>query len=118
MHIKLIAMTFAAAVLCGCSTVEVHSNLPPGTAITPTNASQVQVLYSAPSRPYQSVGIVSAVRYKPGWTDPSIGDAVPQLQAAGAKLGADAVIIRGERSLNDRHITVEAEAIRYTNSGQ
>ena len=86
--------------------------------ITPTNASQVQVLYSAPSRPYESVGIVSAVRYKPGWTDPSVGDAVPQLQAAGAKLGADAVIIRGERSLNDRHITVEAEAIRYTSGSR
>ena len=115
---KWIAIILAAGALCGCSSVEVHSNLPPGTMITPTNASQVQVLYSAPSRPYESVGIVSAVRYKPGWTDPSVGDAVPQLQAAGAKLGADAVIIRGERSLNDRHITVEAEAIRYTSGSR
>jgi uncharacterized protein YceK len=118
MRAKWIAIILAVGALSGCSSVEVHSNLPPGTMITPTNASQVQVLYSAPSWPYQSVGIVSAVRYKPGWTDPSIGDAVPQLQAAGAKLGADAVIIRGERSLNDRHITVEAEAIRYTGDGR
>lgn len=82
--------------------------------IPATNPSSVQILYSPPTRSYQSVGIVSAVRYKPGWTDPSIADAIPELQAAGAKLGADAVIVRNERSMNDRHVTVEAEAIRYT----
>jgi hypothetical protein len=103
-----------ALLLSGCSGYQVHSNLPPGTYIAPTAASAVQVLYSPPQRPYESVGIVSAKRYKPGWTDPSVGDAVPQLQAAGAALGADAVIVRGDRALNDRHITVEAEAIRYT----
>jgi hypothetical protein len=113
-RLKLIAAATAAALLSACSSYEVHSNLPAGTIVRTTVASHVQVLYSEPKRPYQSIGIVSAVRYKPGWTDPSIADAVPELQAAGANLGADAVIIRGERSLNDRHITVEAEAIRYT----
>src|SRR5690606_25885734 len=103
----------AALVLAGCSSYQVHSNLPAGAYVAPTIASSVQVLYSAPQRPYESVGIVSARRYKPGWTDPSIADAIPQLQAAGAELGADAVIVRGDRALNDRHITVEAEAIRY-----
>ena len=103
-----------AAVLSGCSTYQAHSNLPAGTAISPTYASQVQVLYSPPQRAYESIGIVSAKRYKPGWTDPSISDAIPELQAAGAQLGADAVIVRSDRALNDRHITVEAEAIRYT----
>lgn len=117
MRIKLLAAAVAIGVLGGCSTYEVHSNLPAGTVVTPTNASQVQILYSPPNRPYQSIGIVSAVRYKPGWTDPSVSDAVPQLQAAGAKLGADAVIIHSERSMNDRHITVEGEAIRYTTGG-
>lgn len=115
--VKLAAGMLIAIALSACSTYEVHSNLPAGTVITPTNASSVQVLYSPPRRPYQSIGIVSAVRYKPGWTDPSVGDAIPQLQAAGAKLGADAVIIRSERSMNDRHITVEGEAIRYTTGG-
>lgn len=98
----------------GCSTYQVHSNLAPGTALAPTSASRVQVLYSPPQRPYEPVGIVSAKHYKPGWTDPSVSDAVPQLQAAGAQIGADAVIVRSGRALNDRHITVEAEAIRYT----
>lgn len=98
--------------VAGCSTYEVHSNLP--TALAPTSASSVQVMYSPPQRAYESIGIVSAKRYKPGWTDPMVGDAIPQLQAAGAALGADAVIIRSDRALNDRHIVVEGEAIRYT----
>lgn len=118
MNIKLIATAIVACCLVGCSSYEVHSNLPAGTVIAPTNAGAVQILYSPPQRPYKSIGIVSAVRYKPGWTDPSVADAVPQLQAAGAKLGADAVIIRSDRSLSDRHITVEGEAIRYTSGLQ
>ena len=109
-----IAALSAAIGLSACSGYQAHSNLPAGTLIAPTNASQVQVLFSPPQRPYESIGIVSAKRYKPGWTDPSISDAIPELQAAGSQLGADAVIVRSDRALNDRHITVEAEAIRYT----
>ena len=112
---KIFITVFAVVVgLSGCSTYQVHSNLPTGTSIAPTNASQVQVLYSPPQRPYESIGIVSVKRYKPGWTDPSVSDAIPQLQAAGAQIGANAVIVRSGRALNDRHIMVEAEAIRYT----
>ena len=110
----LIAALSLAVGLSGCTTYQAHSNLPTGTAITPTNPSEVQVLYSPPQRPYESIGIVSAKRYKPGWTDPSVSDAVPQLQAAGAQIGANAVIVRSDRARNDRHIMVEAEAIRYT----
>jgi len=97
--------------LAGCSTYQAHSNLP--SPYARTNASQVQILYSPPQRPYTSIGIVSATRYKPGWTDPSVSDAVPQLQAAGAEIGADAVIVRSDRSNNDRHVVVEGEAIRF-----
>jgi hypothetical protein len=112
-YAKAVLAILFVAFICGCSTTRVHSNLAPGTTIVPTNASSVQVLYSPPQRAYESVGIVSVVRYKPGWTDPSLSDALPRLQAAGSKLGADAVIVRSERSLNDRHVTVEGEAIRY-----
>jgi hypothetical protein len=111
---KRIGMFVLATFLSACSGYQVHSNLPEGASLAPTLASKVQVLYSPPQRPYESVGIVSATRYKPGWTDPAVADAIPQLQAAGAALGADAVIVRQDRSLNDRHIVVEAEAIRYT----
>jgi hypothetical protein len=109
---KGIALASILAALAGCSTYQVHNNM--SAPLPQTMASRVQVLYSPPQRTYESVGIVSAKRYKPGWTDPSISDAIPQLQAAGAALGADAVIVRSDRALNDRHIVVEAEAIRYT----
>ena len=98
--------------LAGCSNYQAHSNLP--TPYAPTNANQVQILYSPPQRTYTSIGIVSANRYKPGWTDPTVSDAIPQLQAAGAQIGADAVIVRSDRSNNDRHVVVEGEAIKFT----
>lgn len=108
-----ILVGIALMALAGCSSsYQVHSNLQ--TPLAPTSASKVQVLYSPPQRPYTSIGIVSAKRYKPGWTDPTVSDAVPQLQAAGAELGADAVIVRSDRSLNDRHVVVEGEAIKFT----
>jgi hypothetical protein len=108
----LVAIALVGA-LAGCSTYQAHSNLP--TPYAPTNASQVQILYSPPKRAYTSIGIVSANRYKPGWTDPTVSDAIPQLQAAGAQIGADAVIVRSDRSNNDRHVVVEGEAIKFTN---
>ncbi|MFC0677494.1 hypothetical protein ACFFGH_06475 [Lysobacter korlensis] len=97
--------------LVACSTTQVHRNS--ATMYAPTSSSAVQVLYSAPRREYESIGIVSAKRYKPGFTDPTVADAIPQLQAAGAQLGADAVIVQTSRSNNDRHTVVDGEAIRF-----
>lgn len=116
MKLYLSAFFFAAVTLSGCSTYQAHRNSP--TAYSPTVATSVQVLYSPPTRSYESIGIVSAKRYKPGWSDPTVNDAIPQLQAAGAELGANAVIVRSDRSNNDRHVVVEAEAIRYTDAQQ
>jgi len=104
----------ACLLLAGCSTTQVYSNYPAGTMAGTNTTGQIAVLYSTPSRPYEVLGVVSANRYKPGWTDPTVSDAIPQLRAAGLQLGADAIIVRSSRSLNDRHTDVEAEAIRYT----
>lgn len=104
-----IILVLVATLLAGCSTYEVT----PITNRSLGHSGRVDVLYAEPHRPYESVGIVSAKRYKPGWTDPTVADAVPQLRAAGAEVGADAVIVRSTRTLNDRHIVVEGEAIRY-----
>lgn len=113
---KCFALFLAVTFSVGCSTTQVYSNAPAG-VMPGTNASgQVAILYSYPSRPYEVIGIVSAKRYKPGWTDPTVSDAIPQLRAAGAGLGADAVVVRSSRSNNDRHTVVEAEAIRYTDA--
>lgn len=111
---KILVGIALVGALAGCSTYQAHSNLP--TAYAPTNASQVQILYSPPQHAYTSIGIVSANRYKPGWTDPTVSDAIPQLQPAGAEIGADAVIVRSDRSNNDRHVVVEGEAIKFTSN--
>jgi hypothetical protein len=111
---RLISTLLAAALLAltaGCSTTKVYQN--PGAAYGATSASQVAVFYSPPQQAYDVIGVVSADRWKPGFTDPSVADALPQLRAAAAQLGADAVIVRASRSNNDRHTVVEGEAIRY-----
>ena len=101
-----------------CSSTQVYSNYPAGSPqLASPNTGQVAVLYSYPTRPYDVIGVVSAKKYKPGWTDPTVSDAIPQLQQAGAQLGADAVVVRSSRSNNDRHTVVEAEAIRYLDKG-
>ena len=109
---KIVTMT-AIALLSGCSSTQIYSNYPAGNAPAAANVGHVAVIYSYPTRPYDVIGVVSAKKYKPGWTDPTVSDAIPQLQAAGAQLGADAVVVRSSRSMNDRHTVVEAEAIRY-----
>jgi len=114
-------LLFSAVLLAltGCSGYQVHpythSTSAEGGQLRPrvTAAPLVDVLYAPPSRPYVSIGNVSATRYKPGFTDPTVSDAIGQLQEAGGAIGADAVIVRSSRTLNDRHIVVEAEAIRY-----
>lgn len=78
----------------------------------------MQILYSPPQRAYTSIGIVSANRYKLGWTDPAVSDAIPRLQAAGAEIGADAVIVRSDRSNNDWYIVIEGEAIKSTSDSE
>jgi hypothetical protein len=116
MRKKLTALTIAT-LMAGCSTTQVYSNYPAGVSAGTNVSGQVAVLYSYPTRPYEVLGVVSAKRYKPGWTDPTVSDAIPQLRSAGLQLGADAVVVRSSRSLNDRHTVVEAEAIRYTDDG-
>lgn len=113
---RKLAIVVTVGLLAGCGSYQTHRNS--ATTYAATNASGVQVLYSPPQRSYESIGIVSAKHYKPGWTDPTVSDAIPELQAAGAAIGADAVIIRNDRSLNDRHVVVEGEAIRFTDAGR
>lgn len=103
--LRVIAATLAA-LLSACSTISV-------TPVSNGHAGYVAVLYSPPSRPYDVVGVVTAKRYKPGWTDPTTADAIPQLQAAGAQVGADAVIVKDSVARGDRNIIVDGEAIRY-----
>lgn len=120
MGLKIAAFALMiAGSISSCSSTQVYSNYPAGAPQqAAANPGHVAVLYSYPTRPYDVIGVVSAKRYKPGWTDPTVSDAIPQLQQAGAALGADAVVVRSSRSNNDRHTVVEAEAVRYLDKTQ
>lgn len=110
---RKLVIVLALVALTACSSTQIYDNRPAGIATTAPANGVVQVLYSYPTRPYEVIGVVSAKRYKPGWTDPTVSDAIPQLREAGMKLGADAVVVRSSRSNNDRHTVVEAEAVKY-----
>lgn len=101
-----------AIAVSGCTSYQV---VPTTNAAPGSRSGQVDILYSTPQRPYESIGTVSAKKYKPGWSDPTVSDALEQLRAAGRQVNADAVIVRSSSGSNGRRlITVEGEAIRYT----
>lgn len=117
---KIAAASLIVLALSGCTTVQTHSfgNAPvvsdygrPGQAAV---YGQIQILYSEPRRDYDSLGTFSVKKYKPGWSDPTVSDALPELRSAASQLGADAVIIRDTKSNGyNRFITIEGEAIRW-----
>jgi hypothetical protein len=103
----------AMLALTACTTTQVTPvrNYESGTHST----GHVDVLYTVPNRPYRTVAFVSAKKYKPGWSDPTVSDAIPEMQAAGMGVGADAVIVRSHSAQDGRRIiVVECEAIKYT----
>lgn len=105
---KVLSIAAMALLVTGCSSTQIYHN-PQGTS------GGVAVLYTTPTRPYNSLGVISAKKYKPGWSDPTVGDAIPQLVQAAASMGADAVILRQseDAAMQDRFIRVEGEAIKY-----
>jgi hypothetical protein len=109
---RIVLFIALAAVATGCTSYQVTpvTNAAPG-----TRSGQVDVLFSNPTRPYQTIGMVSAKRYKPGFSDPTVTDAIEQIRAAGRQVGADGVIVRNHNAPQDRRIIhIEGEAIRYT----
>lgn len=108
---KRLLFVLALSVLAGCTTTQITQN--PGAAYNATSPHEVAVMYHPPRRDYESLGVVSAKKYQPGWTDPSVADAIPQLRAAAAQMGADAIIVMQSSTTQSRNVTVEAEAIRY-----
>jgi hypothetical protein len=98
--------------LGGCTTTQVT---PVNNFAAGTSTGYVDVLYTPPNRPYRTVAFVSAKKYKPGFSDPTVSDAIPEMQAAGKQVGADAVIVRSTNAPRDRRlIIIECEAIKYT----
>ena len=120
MRLLSIALLLATTLLStSCTTVQTHSF---GSAPVVTKAGQpgqmayrgnIQILYAEPRRDYHSLGTFSVRKYKPGWSDPTVTDALPELRQSASQLGADAVIIRHTTTQNTRFITIEGEAIKW-----
>jgi hypothetical protein len=118
MKLSLCLCLGSPLLLSACSTMQANPYVNNPVPLQASASSKVDVLYSVPQRAYTSIGTVSAKRYKPGWSDPTVSDAIPQLREAAAQIGADAVIVRSTISGHGtRFITVEGEAIRYSDSG-
>lgn len=107
---RKLAGIVVAALLAACASYKVT----PISAASATAGGTIAVLHSPPARPYVALGNVQVKKYKPGFSDPTVTDAIPDIQAAGAELGADAVIVRSSLSNGSRLVTIEGEAIRYT----
>lgn len=85
----------AFLLMSGCTSVQTHSYSTAPVVNDSYRAGQraisgnIQILYSEPRQNYESIGVFSVRKYKPGFSDPTVSDAVEELKEAGRKLGAD-----------------------------
>tara|TARA_R110002094_G_scaffold200476_1_gene172158 strand:+ start:747 stop:1082 length:336 start_codon:yes stop_codon:yes gene_type:complete len=87
----------ALALLTGCATVDITKTFKG--FHDPTNANDVEVLYTKPSRAYQELGTVTATSF-------GINDTAKMhngIRAKAAKLGAHAVFIQNEGIASDMY---------------
>lgn len=115
-----LCLVITAILLGGCTTVQTNSYGQAPIVNDVGNPGQdhrpghIQILYAEPKRDYESLGTFSVRKYKPGWSDPTVSDAIPELKQAALGLGGQAVIIRSTSSNGyTRFITIEGEAIRW-----
>ncbi len=120
MNSKYFLITLLIISTSACTTVQTHSysNAPVVNDMYKNGQKSyidnVQILYSEPRSNYESIGVFSIKKYKPGFSEPSVSDAFDELKEAGKKLGASAVIIRNVHPhYGTRFTTIEGEAIRW-----
>lgn len=94
------------AALAGCVT----SQFTPAAAPQPGG---VAVLFEYPHSDFEKLGVVDVGYYRPGWTAPTLTDAMPKVEDKARQLGGNAVIIRGQRpgQVAARSIIVSAEVL-------
>ncbi len=81
-----------------------------GPVIPPVSPNHVQVLSTAPQRPYRQIGIVSVA----GANLSLESQVIRKLQKTAADIGADAVIVTSERDMSlGRGTSTRGEAIKY-----
>ena len=109
MTITKVALLFlVAGVVSGCSTMQYTPNPQAG------DSAGVQVLYAYPSTPFKNLGVVDYDYYQPGFREPTVTDALPQLKAKVRAAGGNALIVRNQRigTHNNRYISISAEVLR------
>ena len=119
-RLPILIFTASLLALTGCTTVQTNSYGQSPVVNESENPGQdhrpghIHILYAEPKRDYESLGTFSVRKYKPGWSDPTVSDAIPELKEAALGLGGQAVIIRSTSSNGyTRFITIEGEAIRW-----
>jgi hypothetical protein len=94
-NLVLVALASSLFVLTACNTVSTSTTQALGVATyPPTNPTNVVVLLTPPTRPHVRLGEIQA---EPQSTSTPAADIQAALQKAGAKLGADAVVIVYDR---------------------
>lgn len=110
-YVFMLSFVLSLAAVSGCASIQYTPNPIGG------NASNVRVLYEYPSAPYEVLGIVDCVYYKPGLQEPTVTDALPKLKRKVQEVGGNALIVRSQRiglyfiEFNNRFITISAEAL-------
>lgn len=104
---SLVLCIFTMVGLVGCATAEFK----PGVQLP--NQQGVRVLYEYPENAkYKAIGTVDAYVYKPGWSAPTVSDAMPKLIEKAAAAGGNALIVRNSQvGQFDRSISVTAEVL-------
>jgi len=73
----------------------------------------VRVLYDYPREKFTNLGVIDFDYYQPGFREPTVSDAFPDLKTKVASVGGNALIVRNQRigQVNNRFITISAEVL-------
>ena len=101
-------LAILAFTLAGCSTMQCTANSQSAVR------GSVQVLYDYPKGSFTNLGVIDFDYYQPGFHEPTVNDALPDLKAKALAVGGNALIVRNQRlgQNNNRFITVSAEVLR------
>lgn len=97
----------SAVLLTACSTMQYTPNPQSGTD------GGVRVLYDYPRAKHRNLGVIDFDYYQPGFREPTVSDALPNLKAKVSSVGGNALIVRNQKigRNNNRFITVSAEVL-------
>lgn len=109
-----------AASLCACTGKAINYTTTDGYFSSPPSTRQllrIELLMEYPQKPYVVVATASVKEHKPGWSDPTVHDAIDKIREVTHEAKGDAFVVRNTRSEN-RIVTVEGEIIRYAPPAQ